>query len=90
MIVRCSLAAIALMLSTYPAAAQQKPPVQKQGDVGTPNEKVCEDITTIGSRLAKKRFCGSRAEWADRKRQDREALEAAQKSPCAVNGTTCK
>jgi hypothetical protein len=49
---------------------------------GDPNEKVCETITMIGSRLAKRRFCGTRAEWADRRRQDRQAIEKAQVGVC--------
>jgi hypothetical protein len=57
-------------------------------NVGDPNERICENITPIGSRLATKRFCGTRAEWADRKRQDREALEGAQKSPCMITRTS--
>ena len=61
-----------------PTVAQQAP-AKKRYD---PNERVCEDITMVGSRLAKKRFCGTRAEWADRRRQDREAVEKAQLGPC--------
>ena len=34
-----------------------------------------------------KKFCGTRAEWADRKRQDRETLEGAQRSPCMITTT---
>lgn len=60
-------------------AQQQKQPNTSTGD---PNERICEKVTIIGSRLATKRFCGTRAEWEDRKRQDREALEAAQKNVC--------
>jgi hypothetical protein len=90
MIARTVLVAAALLISTTSAQAQEKPSTQKQGDVGTPNEKVCEDVPMIGSRLAKKRFCGTKAEWADRKRQDREALEKAQMSPCVRDGLTCK
>jgi hypothetical protein len=56
-------------------------------NVGDPNEKICENIIPIGSRIATKRFCGTRAEWADRKRQDREALERAQLSPCVLTHT---
>lgn len=56
-------------------------------NVGDPNERICEKITPVGSRLATKRFCGTRAEWADRRRQDREALEAAQKGPCVISTT---
>ena len=88
----------ALGLASAPASAQagsageaqEKVPAQTKGDVGTQNEKICEDIVPVGSRLAKKRFCGTRAEWADRKRQDREALEKAQMSPCVRDGSTCK
>ncbi len=54
------------------------------------NDKVCETITVTGSRIGAKRFCGTRAEWEERRRRDREAVEAAQRSPCVVNGTTCK
>ena len=51
------------------------------------NEKVCENITVTGSRLGTKRFCGTRAEWEERKRRDREAVEAAQRSPCVISTT---
>ena len=67
-----------------PASGKQVAP---NHDVGDPNERICENITPIGSRLATKRFCGTRAEWADRKRQDREALEAAQRGPCMLTRT---
>jgi hypothetical protein len=67
-----------------PASGKQVAP---NHNVGDPNERICENITPIGSRLATKRFCGTRAEWADRKRQDREALEGAQKSPCMITTT---
>ena len=52
-----------------------------------PNEKICEDIVVTGSRLAKKRVCATRAEWADRKLQDRQAVEKAQTSPCMLQTT---
>ena len=76
-----------------PALAQDPPPAtppeaQAKPKVDPQNEKVCENITPVGSRLATRRFCGTRAEWADRKRQDREALDAAQRSPCVISTTT--
>ncbi len=52
-----------------------------------PNERVCEDIVVVGSRLAKKRFCGTRAEWEARKKADREVVEDAQRhanDPCSA------
>ena len=59
-----------------------------------PNEKICESIPVVGSRLAKKRVCATRAEWDERRRLDREAVEQAQKliggpcqtTPAARNG----
>ena len=62
-------------------AGEEKPPQASGSD---PNEKLCENITVVGSRLAKKRVCGTRAEWADRKLQDRQAVEKAQTSPCML------
>ena len=71
-------------LAQAPASGKQVAPNHNLGD---PNERICESIILTGSRLATKRFCGTRAEWADRKRQDREALEAAQKGPCQITTT---
>ena len=75
-------AACALSIGSTPAFAESRPAPNSYA--GDPNEKICENIVVTGSRLATKRFCGTRAEWADRKRQDREALESAQKSPCVL------
>lgn len=82
-------AAVGAALMASPAIAQeQTAKVQAPNtSTGDPNERVCESITPVGSRLATKRFCGTRAEWADRKRQDREALEAAQRGPCQIQTT---
>ena len=80
MLIRSLLLGAALTIGTSPAVAQPKP--QPNTSSGDPNERICEKVEIIGSRLASKRICATRAEWADRKRQDREALEAAQKGPC--------
>jgi len=83
-------AALLVLWSVSSAAAQstQTQPTQSvpatNTNVGNRNEKICENITPIGSRLATKRFCGTRAEWEDRRRQDREAVENAQRSPCVL------
>ena len=74
--------AIAAALSASPAVAQAPAGKQPNTSTGDPNEKICEKVPVIGSRLASKRFCATRAEWEDRKRQDREALESAQKNVC--------
>ncbi|HET6943572.1 MAG TPA: hypothetical protein VFH89_15580 [Sphingomicrobium sp.] len=83
-------AALLALWSLSPAVAQsaQSQPTQSvpasNTNVSNKNEKICENITPIGSRLATKRFCGTRAEWEDRRRQDREAVENAQRSPCVL------
>lgn len=68
-----------------PALAEKKQ--APNTSTGDPNERICETIPMIGSRLATKRFCGTRAEWDDRRRQDREALDAAQRGPCVITTT---
>lgn len=83
-----TIAALGALLISTPAFAEEQKPAQSvpatNTNVGDPNERICENITPIGSRLATKRFCGTRAEWEDRRRQDREAVEAAQRSPCVL------
>ncbi len=51
------------------------------------NERICEDIMMTGSRLAVRRFCATRSEWADKRLQDRRAVERVQSSPCVVQRT---
>ncbi len=55
----------------------QAPPAARPNAVDQ-NEVICEKIEVIGSRLATKRVCMTRAEWADARRQDRESLERKQ------------
>ena|SRR5438270_927507 len=55
-----------------------------------PNQRICEDITEVGSRLATKRICATRSEWAAQKKADRETVDAIQRSPntgCSAVGT---
>ncbi len=42
------------------------------------NEVVCERQEVTGSRLARKKVCMTRAEWADLRLQDRQATEKVQ------------
>ena len=74
------LAVIALAGLSVPAASE--PTAAKKGD---PNEIICEKIEVIGSRLSTKKVCGTRAEWAEKRKQDREVVDQAQRSangPC--------
>lgn len=80
------VAALATAFFNTPAFTQQSPAQQRPA--ADPNERVCEDIVQTGSRIATKRFCGTRAEWADKKKQDREAVEKAQLNPCMITHTS--
>jgi hypothetical protein len=85
--------AVASTVQTDPTA----PPAPAPTSIADPNEKICENVAQIGSRLAKKRVCATRAEWAERKLQDRQDAEYIQKgittsicSAVKTNGTsTC-
>ncbi len=78
------LAIAALVNLPGPALSESKP---KKGD---PNEIVCEKIGVVGSRLAVKRVCGTRAEWAEKRKMDRDVLDQVQRSangPCNTVNT---
>jgi hypothetical protein len=78
--VRASLLAALATLAT--TAWAQTPAGAAKRPAADPNQKICEDIIPTGSRLGSKRFCATRAEWEDRRRQDKDAVEKAQLSPC--------
>jgi len=70
-------------LSIGSAAPAEQPKAKAPLD---PNEKVCETIKPLGSRLATKRVCATRAEWAEQRKQDREETEKAQRLGCLTQG----
>lgn len=47
--------------------------------VRDPNEKVCETVSQVGSRLSKKKVCATRAEWATTRKDEKETLEWIQR-----------
>jgi len=79
-----SLAMIAATCLSRASASQAEDNKAKKAP--DPNEKVCETIKPVGSRLATKRVCATRAEWADKRKQDREETEKAQRLGCLVQG----
>ena len=64
------------------ASAADSPKASKD-----PNEMVCERQTVVGSRLATRKVCATRAEWAERRRLDKEAIDQGQRSACMVTTT---
>lgn len=85
-----AIAAILLFAGFVPSAAA----AQTTKAPADPNAKVCETVSQVGSRLSKKKICATRAEWAEMKRQDREATNEAQRAarigcslaPASTNG----
>ena len=73
--------AAASVWSVSPAAAQSA----ADAKVVDPDEKICENITLVGSRLAVKRVCATRAQWDEKKRQDRSWIEKGQREVCVVS-----
>ena len=81
--------ALALSLATAPALADPATPIEshKLRPPADPNQKICEDITMVGSRIATKRICATREEWAAKKRQDKDEVDRIQRSPCMPSKT---
>jgi hypothetical protein len=42
------------------------------------NEKICRSEEVTGSRLAKRKVCKTRSQWADQQLQDRQEIERIQ------------
>jgi len=75
--------ALVLSVAVSPAAqsAQGAQPVKADAT----EEKICEKITVTGSRLGIRKICATRAEWAERRRQDRDVADGFQtmrRNPC--------
>jgi hypothetical protein len=72
------LAALGGLSTVSMAQTTQAPAGQPPKKVFDLNEVVCEKQLVPGSRLATKRVCMTRAQWADLKSQDREEIEKVQ------------
>jgi hypothetical protein len=73
---RVAVASLVGVLICAPAFADPTPPAPKKGQ--DPNEIICEKQEVVGSRLATRRVCRTRAEWADLRLQDRQEVEKVQ------------
>ena len=73
---RALVAAAMGALIAAPAMAQASASAHQKAQ--DPNEIVCEKQEVTGSRLATRRVCKTRAEWADLKLQDRQEIERIQ------------
>lgn len=69
-----------LMLSSY-ALAPAPLLAEETQSTKDPNERICEKQTVVGSRLATRRVCATRAEWEEKRRLDKDAVDSAQRAP---------
>ena len=84
----CVTFVAALAWATAPAmAADPVAPVasEKVRPPADPNQKICQDITQVGSRLGTKRICATRAEWAAKRKDDRDTVDGIQRNPCILD-----
>ena len=64
-----------LAAAGQPASAPTQPRPYNAPD---PNQVICEKHQVTGSRLAVRRVCKTRAQWADQRLQDRQDVEKVQ------------
>jgi hypothetical protein len=77
-------------ISASAAADPAQAPSQSSRPAADPNQRICEDVTQVGSRLGTKRICATRAEWAAKRKGDRDVVDEAQRSAnigCSQVGT---
>ena len=72
--------AAAAIAGAQPAYAEDSPEADKDSAkvAKDPNEWICERQTILGTRLTTRKVCGTRAEWEEKRRLDRDAIDKAQ------------
>lgn len=78
-------AALALPLLAANVAAQEHSKPDKNA-TPDPNEVICRKEPVVGSRLQMSKTCMTRAQWAEQRQQDRQAIERVQAGSCQRQG----
>ena len=76
-----AIAGVFLCAAAAPVAAQTAAPTTAPAAKGStldPNKVICEKQEVVGSRLATRRVCMTRSQWADLRNQDRQQLDKVQ------------
>ena len=81
------LAAITFSSPIYARPADQQEQSKKKAR--DPNETVCETEDVLGSRLATRRVCMTRAQWAEKRRAERALVDRSQTQLCVASGGQC-
>ena len=68
----------AVLVATAAVAHSQGAPGTRRGPSGDPSEVVCVSEGQIGSRLARRRVCRTRAEWAEHQIEHKQEIQRAQ------------
>jgi hypothetical protein len=84
-LIRPSIALASVMIATGAWGYDSTAALKKLKD---PNEKVCETHQVLGSRLAVRRVCATRAEWEERRQRERDIIERTQVQRCVINPAT--
>lgn len=84
-----TIAALLAFSASGPAYSDQSAPAAPvKKAAADPNERICKDIVLTGSRMITRRFCGTRAEWEEREREDKDAIQLMQRPmQCSVMGS---
>ena len=70
-----------LTATALAAVAAAQPATQSSSDPKTQNERmICRSMPDRGSRFVTERVCHTRAEWAELRRQTRDAIDHIQMS----------
>ena len=80
---------ILLAAAAWPAVAEPPPTSAPKKPALDPNERICEEIY-VGTRVNRHRFCATRAEWIERRRQERQDVDQMEHPlQCAVMTKHC-
>jgi len=71
-------------VATVSVSAAEKPAKPRD-----PNQVVCENEEVLGSRLATRRVCMTRAQWAERQRDARATIDRSQTQLCVATCGQC-
>lgn len=77
----CTVSSAGLIAGwSAPSVAQPAPTGQaaQHREISDPNRIICQKQEVIGSRLATKKICKTRAEWADGQLQDQQEINRVQ------------
>lgn len=85
---RCCRALFVLAAAGWATAGIAAEPTSTPKKGKDPNEKICENQEVLGSRLAVRRVCATRAEWQERRQRERDIVDRTQSQRCSINPAT--